>query len=200
MLRIVLGISREDFCATHDINFNTLTSIELDRLKLSSKQLQKIIDAFRKEGLHVDEVWIREAKGIAPTRFLPQAYHQEGSILENWARFFSDSRKSVMVKLKSNEMEPFYSEGDFVGGIWHTAPHLLLGKRCIAKIESQMYVGTLFYYNELYSLVPSNSQMHHNHIIFQTHTASVAEVFWHIRKHSQQIPELSSLEMDDTSQ
>ena len=197
MLRIVLGISREDFCATHDINFNTLTSIELDRLKLSSKQLRKIVDAFDKEGLHVDEIWIREAKGVAPTRLLPQVFQQEGSILENWGRFFSDSRQSVILHVKGSEMEPFYSEGDFVGGIWHTAPHLLLGKRCIAKIETQMYLGTLFYHNELYALVPSNSQMHHTHVIFSIHTASLAEVLWHIRKHSHQIPELSSLEVEE---
>jgi hypothetical protein len=196
MLRIVLGISREDFCTHHNINFNTLTSIELDRLKLSSKQLQKIIGAFLKEGLHVDALWIKEAKGIAPTRFLPQAHYQEGSMLENWARFFNDSRKSVILQIKSNEMEPFYSEGDLVGGIWHTAPHLLLGKRCIVRLEHQMSVGTLFYHNDLYSLVPSNTQMHHNHLVFQLHAAHIAEVLWHIRKHSHQIPELSSLEIN----
>ena len=144
----------------------------------------------------MDALWIKEAKGIAPTRFLPQTRYQEGSMLENWARFFTDSRKSVILQIKSNEMEPFYSEGDLVGGIWHTAPHLLLGKRCIVKLDSQMYVGTLFYHSELYSLVPSNAQMHHNHLVFQIHVAHIAEVLWHIRKHSHQIPELSSLEIN----
>jgi transcriptional regulator with XRE-family HTH domain len=71
MLRIILGISREDFCKKYCINFNTLTSIELDRLKISAKQLGKIIDAFVKEGLYIGALWIMEAKGTPPTRMLP---------------------------------------------------------------------------------------------------------------------------------
>ena len=84
MLRIILGISREDFCKKYHINFNTLTSIELDRLKISAKQLGKIIDAFVQEGIYVSGLWIMEAKGSSPTRMLPSNPAAQEDFLENF--------------------------------------------------------------------------------------------------------------------
>lgn len=193
MLRIILGISREEFCGAHGINFNTLTSIELGRLKISAKQLGKIIEAFVEEGLHVSRSWIVEAKGAAPTRLLSHAPPTEMGFLENWARFFTDNRNAVMAQIQGDLMEPFYASGDLVGGTWHTAPQLLLGKRCIARIANTLLVGTLFHCDSKFALVPANPKMHHECAFFQEESAPIAEVLWHISRYSHPIPEIASL-------
>lgn len=195
MLRIILGVSREDFCAKHEINLNTLISIELDRLKISAKQMNKIISAFDKEGLHVEALWIMEAKGAAPTRLLNEVDPQGSTFLENWASFFKNNRNAVITHVKNDAMEPFYESGDWVGGVWHTAPHLLLGRRCIVLHEGQFHLGTLYYHRDTFSLTPANPQVHYVYTSFSPQSARIAEVLWHIRKHSHQIPELATLDI-----
>jgi transcriptional regulator with XRE-family HTH domain len=195
MLRIILGISREDFCKKYDINFNTLTSIELDRLKISSKQLEKIIQAFVKEGVYIGALWIMEAKGSPPTRRLPQNPRAQEDFLENWARFFEDNRNAVIYQVKGDHMEPFYSCDDLVGGAWNSAPHMLLGKRCIVQHNQNLHLGVLFHHKDIFSLIPANPQNHHTNVLFSMNTVRIAEVLWHIRKQSYQIPEIATLDM-----
>lgn len=193
VLRIILGISREEFCKKHGINFNTLTSIELDRLKISLKQYKKIIHAFQEEGVYVEKAWIEDGKGPAPSRFLSHIQQDRNSFLETWSRGFSNNKQAVCLQVKGDFMEPFYSIGDYVGGIWHSSPHTLLGKRCIVEFEREQYIGTLFQYKDLFSLAPANIIVHHCHIIFKLTAIRIAEVLWHIRKHSHQTPEVSLL-------
>jgi transcriptional regulator with XRE-family HTH domain len=195
MLRIILGISREDFCKKYGINFNTLTSIELNRSKISSKQLTKIIEAFLSEGVYVEKLWIMEAKGNPPTRMLIHTPQAQGDFLENWARFFEDNRNAVIHQIKGDHMEPFYSADDLVGGLWNSAPNFLLGKRCIVQYNQVLYLGILFHHKDVFSLTPVNPKNHHTNVLFPMNAVRVAEVFWHIRKQSYQIPEIASLEM-----
>jgi transcriptional regulator with XRE-family HTH domain len=195
MLRIVLGISREDFCKKYGINFNTLTSIELDRLKISAKQLGKIVDAFVKEGLYIGALWIMEAKGTPPTRMLPANAESKEDFLEKWARFFEDNVNTVIHQIKSDHMEPFYSRDDLVGGAWNSAPHTLLGKRCIVQHNQHVHLGVLFHHKDVFSVIPSNPQSHHANVLFPIASVRIAEVLWHIRKQSYQIPEISTFSM-----
>ena len=195
MLRIIIGISREDFCKKYYINFNTLTSIELDRLKISAKQLGKIMDAFCKEGLYITALWIMEAKGVPPTRRFPAHGTSQDDFLEKWARFFEDNRNTIIHQIKSDHMEPFYSRDDLVGGAWNSAPHTLLGKRCIVEHNQKVYLGVLFHHKDVFSVIPSNPQNHNSNILFPINSVRIAEVLWHIRKQSYQIPEISTLSM-----
>lgn len=212
MLRIILGRSREDFCTAHDINLNTLISIELDRLKISPKQMAKIIEAFCQEGLYVEESWIMDAVGTPPSRLTTPVENADGCFLERWASFFGHNRNAIITQVRTSAMEPFYVEGDLVGGLWHPSPQLLLGRRCIAQIDNVLHIGTLLLHNTntvhlnmthvqtplpahaMFSLAPTNTQVHHTHTIFAYNSARIAEILWHIRKHSHQIPELASLD------
>lgn len=195
MMRVILGLSRESFCSRHGINFNTFTSIELDRLKISKKQIQKIIQAFGKEGLYTDEPWLMDGLGQGPTRFLEKAEVSPQDILEKWVyNFFINSRKTLITTIKNDAMEPFFSEGDLVGGGWGLSAKKLLGKRCLVFLEGHFYVGTLFQCGSHFFLMPSNNKAYDSPIIFCESNAQVAEILWHIRRQSHQIPEFSILE------
>jgi hypothetical protein len=213
LLRIVLGVSREVFCRTHGINLNTLVSIELDRLKISQKQMQKLLAAFAREGLNIDEAWIREARGQLPARLarpdmLPEQW------LEGWARFFCDHRNAVLATVQGSAMEPFYSHGDLVGGLWHDNPTKLSGRRCIVQMTPAsrfpgsnpqpnaslmvdgLQIGLLLVHEGVFSLMPSNTSpaVSYRPLSFVLSQARVAEIVWHIHRPMQQIPELGPLE------
>lgn len=195
MLRVLLGISREAFCERYGMSLSTLTSIELNRLKASPKQVDRIIKAFSEEKLQVSSTWIMKGKGNEPTRFLEPIPTTSGDHLESWARcFFSHTRHMAITQVKGDGMEPFYSAGDLVGGLWNSAPQMLLGKRCIVLWEGQIHIGTLLCCKNMFSLTPSNIGVYHGHLVFYAHEARVAEIVWHIRKHSHRIPELMALE------
>lgn len=198
VLRIILGISREGFCKKHDINFNTLTSIEVDRLKISIKQYKKIVGAFQAEGIYVERAWLEDGKGPAPSRFLSHIQQDRSSFLEVWSRGFSNNKNAVSLQVNGDFMEPFYSSGDYVGGIWHNSPHMLLGKKCIVKFEREQHIGVLFQYKDFFSLAPANVNLHHAHIIFKINDIRITEVLWHIRRHSHQTPEVSLLSQGST--
>lgn len=194
MLRIVLGLSRETFCARHNININTLTSIEIDRLKLSSKQLSKLKNAFEKEGLYVEPLWIKDAKGPAPTRFLAPIDRRPWRFLEDWAASISRNKDFVMTQVRDDSMEPFYFAGDLVGGFWSAKVEELLGKRCIVDWSGRFHLGALFCAQRTFFLAPANTKSSNVHISFQSPPARVAEVLWHIRKEAHPVPELAALE------
>jgi transcriptional regulator with XRE-family HTH domain len=181
-LRTMLGMSRENFCQRHDINFNTLTSIELDRMKVSVKQLNNFIRAFAKEGICIQECWLKEGSGTPPeksTQSIQLDKKETHSFLQQWAKFFDQHQDSVVLQIKDPFMEPFYWEGDFVGGVWSSTPYLLLGKRCLAQVDEKFHVGTLHYTEDNFILAPSNS----NDIAVLTNSPPVAEILWHVRYH-----------------
>lgn len=197
MLRIILGISRDNFCLRHCINFNTLTSIELDRLKISGKQLKKIVEAFAKDGLHVNPAWITDGKGEPPSRMLLPDQSAYGQFLENWAHFFTNHEQSVITLIHEDYMEPYYAAGDLVGGTWHVYPEFLVGKRCIVLLDKQLHVGIFFQDKNSGTLIPANSKLASKQVIFPLINAKIAEISWHINKGCHQIPELSALENEN---
>ncbi len=191
MMRVLLGISREDFCSRHGVNFNTMTSIELDRLKISKKQLNKIILAFSQEGLYVEAPWILESKGTAPSHVVSQLQQTGSGLLETWAHTFTHHRDSVIFSIQGDEMEPFYAPGDWVGGVWTTAPQTLVGKKCIGLFEhGVLLVGTL---GKHLSLIPSNLNASRTDCMTSATPIKIAEILWHFGKHFHKILELSTL-------
>ena len=66
-LRGFLALSRREFCHKHGIPEVTLKSWELSLKSISTKQLEKIIGAFEKEGVSCTQEWI--LKGTPPSPF-----------------------------------------------------------------------------------------------------------------------------------
>ncbi len=195
MLRILLNLSRDDFCKRHNLNFNTITSIELNRLKLSSKQLGKILHAFHQEGIAVEESWIRDAQGTPPSHSFCGYPSSQENILKEWTRSFLQSRHTIIATVSGKSMEPFYEDGDLVGGIWNTNPHSLIGKRCIVQVQSELHVGILLRNREDFMLVPNNTTQSFQIIPFSPLSCRAAEILWHIKRQGHLIPDTNTFAM-----
>ena len=195
MLRILLNLSRDDFCKRHNLNFNTVTSIELDRLKLSSKQLKKILHAFHQEGISVEESWIRDAKGTPPSHSFCGYPSSQENILREWTRSFLQSRHTIIATVSGKSMEPFYEDGDLVGGVWNTNPHSLIGKRCIVQIKAILHVGILLRNREDFILVPHNTTQSFQIIPLLQSSCRIAEILWHIKHQGHLISDVTNLSM-----
>lgn len=195
MLRILLNLSRDDFCKRHNLNFNTVTSIELNRLKLSSKQLSKILHAFHQEGISVEESWIRDAQGTPPSHSFCGYPSSQENILKEWMRSFLQSRHTIIATVSGKSMEPFYEEGDLVGGIWNTSPHSLIGKKCIVQVQSSLHVGILLRNREDFMLVPQNTTQSFQILPLSPTSCRVAEILWHIKRQGHLIPDTNNFVM-----
>lgn len=188
-LRRMTVRSREEFCHRHSLNYHTLASLELDRLKPSAKQVNRIIQALHDDGLQVTASWILEARGDPPSRHPQQLPLMQGSFLMNWARFFQDHRWAVMHVVQGDHMEPFYSSHDVVGGVWSNAPHLLVGKKCIVQYHHRLYVGVLFLQRQLFAINPTNPKAPYPHVALPPQSAQVAEIVWHVKHAAFHVPE-----------
>lgn len=188
-LRRMSGLSRMEFCQKHAMNYHTLASLELDRLKPSSKQVTKIIHALQEEGLQVMAPWILEARGDPPSRHRQQLPLMQGSFLMNWARFFQDHRWAVMHEMQGDHMEPFYSDHDLIGGLWNNAPELLVGKKCIVKHQQKLYVGVLFCQKNIFAVNPTNPKSSYPHVVLHPRVSQFAEIVWHVRHAAFHVPE-----------
>lgn len=135
ILRVLLGLSREEFCKQYDININTLTSIELDRIVISKKQKEKLAQAFTAEGLTLSEKWLEEA----PQLLIPEFQHTLS--IEHFFSLFP-KQKCLNTYVADTTFLPFYDIGDFLYGV--SKPYdLCLQQFCLVEKTDQNIIGML---------------------------------------------------------
>lgn len=186
ILRVLLGIPRYIFAQRHKLNVNTLTSIELNRLKLSLKQLQKIASAFNKEGLEVSAEWLYEAKGETPKSFLMHLQKPGKSYLEAWASSFIKKATSKILTVENNLLSPIYSKDDLVGGLYEVKPSSFEGfiqKVCIVEDADAVFFGIFDLEATKYVLKDFSGKI----LYTMSSIEKIAEVVFHIKAKSHQI-------------
>ena len=124
-LRKALKIQRDVFCTKHDISKHSMRSWELGIYEISSRSLDKLVDAFQKEGLLCSSSWILTGKGPEP--FFCTTQNNEdtpsnqnslssSSTVEAEAQFFLEAAPHRHILIVKDKVASF-SKGDFVGGI-----------------------------------------------------------------------------------
>ncbi len=126
-LRSLCGLQRKQFSDKHGISYHTLRSIELDIMSISSKSMDKLIKAFRSEGLIIsNENWILHGTGLMPTHGIDtslineeEAKYEEHSktIQEESNLFLSLQKGRTLLTIEDECNAPYYNFGDIVGGL-----------------------------------------------------------------------------------
>jgi transcriptional regulator with XRE-family HTH domain len=157
-LRLMSGLSRRDFCLKHNISENTLTAIELDKLKLSQKQLYKLLEAFHQDGISCSEEWVISGEGQFP--YL-EKYGKERNqnielnIFEDLSFIKKNRHNVIVVCVEDNAMEPYYKIGDYLIGLYIDDISSLSGQKCLVKLDDKFVPRFLFQKDGQFILLPN---------------------------------------------
>lgn len=161
--RSLVHLSRKDFCDKHGLNRFTVQSWETGRNFSRSKNVNAFCEALAKEGIFCTVEWLFEGIGATPTKLntrktleLPKVKRaraperkrvsEEQARIQAEVEFFKNNQpgdsKIIVSQVADNLMEPFYSEGDFVGGPLMTGSSIqkLVGKICLVVLDEENYV------------------------------------------------------------
>lgn len=161
--RSLVPLSRKDFCDKHGLNRFTVQSWEIGRNFSRSKNINAFCEALAKEGVFCTVEWLLEGVGAMPTKLktrktleLPRVKRarapERNRVSEEEARihaeisFFKKNQPEgtevLITQVADNLMEPFYSEGDFVGGPFVTGDAIskLAGTICLVALDEENFV------------------------------------------------------------
>ncbi|MEI6805747.1 MAG: hypothetical protein WCK49_04485 [Myxococcaceae bacterium] len=198
--RCLVRLSRKDFCEKHGLNRFTVQSWETGRNFSRSKNVNNFCEALAKEGIFCTVEWLLEGVGTQPTKLLtrktlelPTAQRaraperkrvpEEQARIQAEAEFFQNNQpgnhKIIVSQVADNLMEPFFSEGDFVGGPLLTGSdiHKLMGRICLVVLDEENYVvRRLRTEDNRYLLVPEDTA---GTVTGLRKMIGAAEIIWH---------------------
>lgn len=197
-IRKLLGATRAYFQDKYDLPEITLKSWEGGRVKLSSSAISRCVEIYRKEGLIVSEDWILEGIGLDPViqssisdYFLSSEpiennlYRDDETLMMRDAHMFKESHPNAVIMLvSSDEMEPYYKSGDYIGGKVRSGTDVetALNKNCIVFLGN----GERFFRRLIknssggYNLVCLNpNPLTSEPVLFNADIVKVAPVIWH---------------------
>ena len=114
-LRSWMKLSRKEFSKKHNIHEQTLVSWELYNTSLTTASLEKLLAAFKQEGLPVTKEWLIEGKGLSP--FLIGTEIIENEQATSIANFLKENPNAIVIPVNDSALAPFFEKGDFIGGI-----------------------------------------------------------------------------------
>lgn len=160
--RSMAGYSeRKAFCSRFSFPLATLEAWERGKNPLTLKGAKRLVDILREVGIYCSEEWLREGTGISPR---PMEELSEGlkedlqqspelgktlRIAKEISTFVTLNEDAVVTIVRDDAMLPFYSKGDYVGGIKLKGPDLreAIHKKCIIELLTgkvlvrQLYEG-----------------------------------------------------------
>lgn len=162
-VRSLVPLNRKDFCDKHGLNRFTVQSWEIGRNFSRGKNIAAFCEALAKEGIFCTPDWLLNGVGEAPAKLntrktlsVPVATRaREGKRLqtsEEEARiqaeiaFFKSNQpaefETVVAQVADNFMEPYHSQGDFVGGTLMKGDEIrsLIGKICLVALDEESFV------------------------------------------------------------
>lgn len=202
--RILTGFSRKEFCKEHHFSLSTLEAWESGRNPLTLKGAKKIVECLKSSGIYCGVAWIMDEVGLAPrtltemqsgllpakplpeaTDSLKEVFDPEITVLKEAAYFKHLNPYAHVALIVDDAMEPYFSRGDYVGGIYQSGAALkkLLYKTCIVTTKNhgslvrKLFPGsesgkyTLASLNHATTVVPPI--LHDVEVIF------AASVIWH---------------------
>jgi hypothetical protein len=198
------GLKLPNFGRKYKLALSNLYALEKGERLLSENLAERIAFAVRQEGYYCSREWLLYGKGIPPCKEedlragevikLPTELNElttlltpELKIMQEIGLFHKLHPSSVIVGVFDDGMEPYYSQGDYVGGNVKRGPDIesLLGKRCIVeladnnKIIRQLKRGNKKDYYHLACLNPSTQVA--EPILFNQSILSAAAIIWHRR-------------------
>ena len=202
-IRNLLNLSRPDIARKYGLSQETLRACEKNRNTLTEKTLNKLIEIYRHEGLIVSKEWILTGGGFDPkihkdiSKYFSEIEKSNLSKQENddeflmikEAEFFKNlAANSIILSVTTNEMMPFYSPGDYVGGRLMKKEDIpkAIGKDCIAVLHD----GSKFFRRLVrnstgdgFNLVCINPSWGSTlePVLYDVDIESIAPVIWHRR-------------------
>lgn len=184
MLRILTGFNRKEFCQRHSINENTLTSLELGRLKASENKIDELIKAYVMEGISFAEEWVLTGKGEIPKKVSESentVYFQETSGIIGEADIFKRRNADSIVQIiQDDSMLPFYEKGDYVGGIIATEIESLLSQKCLVEVKKEVFIPRILRkVDNFFLLCASNEKAKSEQFSIKKEISRAAKIVWH---------------------
>lgn len=152
-MRSISMLSRNDVFRKYGISSSSIDSWERNIAIPNKTSFQKLISAYKNEGLNVSEKWIQTGAGNPPVtnllvnnslesieknKFLDD-YLNKDKLLSKETEFFKSLYKNaIVIQVSNDEMRPFYTPGDTIGGILKFGSEIehCIGKDCITLLKN----------------------------------------------------------------
>ncbi len=153
------GLTREEMNTRHDIPPSTLRGWEspgsLRNQGLTLKGAQRLANALQKEGVLCSVEWLMEGTGVGPQFMAPsiEADAESTQKITNgtllWGPYLAiqneilcfekNNPDAIVMMVSDNGLTPFYSPGEYVGGIKKYQKNIaaLIGSYCIVETSTQ---------------------------------------------------------------
>lgn len=195
------GLKLSIFGKKYNLALSNLYAIEKGERDLTKNLATRIAYAIKQEGYYCSIEWLLSGKGVPPCQLeeisqskivnlptelskLTCSLSPEIKLMQEIGFFQKLYASSLVTGIFDDSMEPFYFEGDYVGGIVnYVSFELLIEKHCIIELSNHIKVvrqlkrgnqpGT---YN-LFCVNPSTKNS--EPVLFNQKPLSVTPIVWH---------------------
>jgi transcriptional regulator with XRE-family HTH domain len=203
-IRSLLGVSRADLERKYGVSQTTIKSWEYGTVKITQEAINRCLSMYRAEGMILSREWILEGVGLEPKtscsvanyfssleekNLLPPDHRNPQQADELLALSDADLFKKnedhrVVMMVCSDEMMPFYSAGDLVGGRLRYNEQIQEGvnRNCVVVVEGgiQFFRRVIRNSNGGYNLVLLNpNRTTQEPVMFDVPIVALAPVIWH---------------------
>lgn len=160
-LRENCGLTRKEFSQNHDLSSYTLRALENGVLKVSQKHIDKLLEAFKKEGVNCTKEWLLEGIGPAPSdetiiphnsslglaQDVPSLYVPKKGIEREIHFFIKNNPEALVIQILDTSMLPLYEPKDYVGGVKAdlNSKNLPYGKPCLVILPDDHQLVRILY-------------------------------------------------------
>ena len=204
--RILAGIStRREFEEKHQISANTLQGWEQGKNPLSQKGARRVINALKEEGLICTVEWLINGTGMPPRQYeamnagirkelqqnnsiMEHNLHEEETIYKESQLFRQNNPNAIVLTVADDAMEPYYSVGDYIGGIqlFNQEIRSYTNTICILEMENNFILPRLLQPGQkpnTFTAACTNFKTKATPLnIFNVKIISAAPILWHRRK------------------
>lgn len=204
--RILAGIStRREFEERHDISANTLQGWEQGKNPLSEKGARRVAQALKEEGLICTIDWLIHGTGMPPRPYemvnaglsdnicgnpslADMNLKEEEAIYQEIQLFRQKNPNAIVLTVADNAMEPYYSVGDYIGGVQVPAEEigLYLNSICILELENNLILPRFLQqgkFPHVYTASCTNPKTNTAPLnLYNIRVISTAPILWHRRK------------------
>lgn len=204
--RILAGIAtRREFEEHYNISANTLQGWEQDKNPLSEKGARRVVSAFKDCGLICTVEWLITGVGMPPRPY--EMLHagirhelrnndalvnfnlkEEEAIYKEIQLFRQHNPNAIVLTVADDAMEPYYSLGDYIGGIqiYNTEINHYLHQACIIELENNLIIPRILQTGKrpgTYTASCTNPKTKTSPLnLYNIKVLNAAPVLWHRKK------------------
>jgi transcriptional regulator with XRE-family HTH domain len=197
-LREALNLTREEFCHIHKMSYSTLRALENSGLELTPKHANKLIDAFKREGIICTEEWLLKGIGPFPIPGLidedihqeqpstsPYLYQPKKALIREIDFFQRNNPDALVIQVADDTMYPFFHTKDYIGGIKVDVPvkQVHYGQPCIVNLQDGQQLTRILYpgtQDNLFNLgYPYPADLNKHPFIINVPLTAIYRIVWH---------------------